>query len=190
MKKISLGAVILLGLALNACTAPPVDDMNRARDAVIRAENDADAVAYAPNTLVRARDALVRMESEADAKRYDAAKNFAAEAISNAEKAIADGKTGLERAREEASRLINSLRDLLAETSAAINAVRENNMQLDFNALSRDLDTARRTYDEALQSFQANNFLDAIDKAQTVRSLLSSINVRMTETAQAESRKQ
>jgi mannitol-specific phosphotransferase system IIBC component len=164
--------------------------MNRAHDAVIRAENDADAVTYAPNILIRARDALTRMENEADAKRYDAAKNFAAEAINNAERAITEGRTGAGRAREEATRLIDSLSGLLAETLSAINAAREiQGIQLDFDALMNEMDLARRAYEAARQSIQANNFLEAINQGQTVRSLLSGINTMLTGAAQVISRK-
>ena len=183
-------AIIIFSLILAACSLPPTEEMNRALDAVTRAENDANAVAYAPNALIRAREALTRMQSEADAKRYDAAKNHAFEAISNAERAIADGKTGLARARDEAMSLINSLSGPLAETAGAINAARQvQNIQLDLDALSRDMGFARRTYDDARQSFQDDNYMDAIARAQAVRSILSGINARINEAAQATTRK-
>ena len=192
MKKIIiLGVIIIIGMALAACSTPPTEEMQRAQDAVFQAESDANAVAYAGNTLVRARDALARMENEVEAKRYDAAKEFAAEAISLAERAITDGRTGRERARSEAENLLESLGDLLAETISALNAARQvENLILDFDAISQDLDLARRTYDEAWQSLEGNNFQDAIAKGQYARSLLSSINLRISEAAQATSRKQ
>ena len=82
---------ILLIILLAACAAPPTEEMERAQDAVARAENNANAVRYASNTLVRARDALGRMQIEADARRYDAARSLAAEAIELAERAIDEG---------------------------------------------------------------------------------------------------
>ena len=184
-------AIIVFGLILAACAMPPTEEMNRAQDAVIRAENDADAVKYAGNTLIRASDALTRMQSEADAKRYDAAKNYAAEAITNAERAIADGKTGAARAKDEATLLLNSLPGPLAETASALSAARQvKNINLDFEALSGDLDSARRTYGEAQQNLAANNYRDAIIKGQSVRSALSDINARISEAAVETSRKQ
>ena len=189
MKKYFTALIIIFALA--ACVAPPLEDMNKAQDAVTRAENDADAVMYAPNTLIRAREALTNMQSEADAKRYDAAKNYAAEAIANAERALVEGKAGAARVRDEAANLINSLSGPLAETSSAVNAAKEvQNIQLDFDLLSQDMDTAERTYSDAQQSLQANAYREAITRAEAVRSLLSDINTRLSEAAQATSRKQ
>ena len=193
MKKLKtiFPAIFILALILAACAMPPTEEMNRAQDAVIRAENDADTVNYAGNTLNRARDALTRMQSEADSKRYDAAKNYAAEAVSAAERALSEGKTGAARAKDEAWLLVNSLQGPLTETSAALNAARQvPNLILDFDTLSGDLDTAYRTHDEAQQSLAADNYRDAVTKAQNVRSLLSDINVRITEAAVETSRKQ
>jgi len=98
-------ALVLAMLAIG-CAKPPTEDMNNAAEAVTRAENDKDAVTYAFNSITRAKDALARMNVEADAKRYDAAKSYAAEAIAAAERAIADGRAGAERARNEASALV------------------------------------------------------------------------------------
>ena len=193
MKKFYSGLPLLfvLVIVMTACATPPLDEMNKAQDAVIRAESDIDAVIYGQNSLIRANDALARMKSEADAKRYDAAKNYASEAINNAENAIAEGKTGAARAKEEAADFINSLRGPLGETSAALNNARKvNNIQIDFDTLSRDMDSANRIYGEAQQSFQSNYYTEAIGKGQTVRSLLSSINTRLSEAAQDTNRKQ
>ena len=193
MKKIAITfqVVLVLGLAMAACSSPPIEEMNRAQDAVTIAENDVNAVIYAGNTLVRAKDALDKMQSEADAKRYDEAKNYAAEAIMNAERAIADGRSGRERAREEAGNLFNSLSGAFAEIQSAINAAKGvPNLLLDFNAVEQDLALARRTYDDALLSLRNENYPDAIAKGQTVRSLLSSINTRINEAAVETNRKQ
>ena len=174
-----------------ACATPPIDDMNRAQDAVLRAENDANAVNYASPTLLQARDALSRMQAEADARRYDAARNLAAEAISHAERAIADGRAGAARAREEAENVIRNLDDLMAQTSTAVsNARRVPNTQIDFNAISREMDLAQRALDETKQSFQAGNYRDVISRGQIIRSMLSDINSRLIEAIQATSRKQ
>jgi len=187
---IILPVILIIGLIFSACARPPTEEMDKAKDAVIRAENDADAVTYAGNTLILARDALARMQSEADAKRYDAAKNYAAEAINAAEKAIADGKTGAVRARDEATNLVNSLSGSLAETSSSLDTARQQkNLNLNFDALSGDLESARRSYDRSRQSLAANNYKEAISDGQNARSLLAGINARLTEAAQATSRK-
>ena len=191
MKKIAIALTVLFILAIASCASPPIEEMNRARDAVTMAENDANAVIYAGQTIDRAKDALSMMQGEAEAKRYDEAKNYANEAIMNAERAIADGKNGRDRAREEAISLLNSLSGPLAEAQNALNAAREvPNLLLDFDAVERDMNLARRTYDEARQSFQNENYLDAVAQAQSVRSLLASINTRINEAAMDTNRKQ
>ena len=174
-----------------ACATPPIDDMNRAQDAVLRAENDANAVNYASPTLLQARDALSRMQAEADARRYDAARNLAIEAINHAERAIADGRAAEIRAREEAENVIRNLEELMTQTSNAINNARQvPNLQIDFNAISREMDLAQRAFDETRQSFQAGNYRDVISRGQIIRSILSDINSRLAEAVQATSRKQ
>ena len=191
MKKLRLFLPLLfvLSLALFACATPPTEEMNRAHDAVIRAENDADAVTYAPTTLIRARDALVRMQVEAEAKRYDEARNFANEAINSAERAISEGRTGAGRARDEATRLIDSLAVPLAETETAVNAARGRPLLVDYNTLRGEMDSTRRTYEDARRDLQATNYQDAINRGQIVRSNLAAINAQLTGAAQAITRK-
>ena len=191
MKISNIIFTFILVFVLAACSKPPTEKMNEAQDAVIRAENDADAVTYAPNVLVQARSTLSSMKSEADIKRYDSAKELAEKAINLADKAIADGKTGAGRAKDEAANLVNSLAGSLAETENALNAARQaNNIRADFDALSLDLEAARQGGNEARQSLQANNYQDAVSKGQSVRSLLAGINSSITEAALDSSRKQ
>jgi len=193
MKRIINAIIVVFGLvlAISACSAPPTEEMQKARDAVTRAENDADAVAYAGNSVVHARDALTRMQEEADSKNYDTAKEFALEAINSAEKAIADGQSAKERSKTEASALLDSVQSSLAETSNAIdNAKNIPNIPLDFDALTQDTNEARETYGEAQQSFQDGNNPDAIAKGQSVRGQLSDINTKINEAAFDTSRKQ
>jgi hypothetical protein len=79
----------------------------------------------------------------------------------------------------------------LAETQSAIdNARNVPNILLDFNTLNKDMDQAREIYDEAQESFQAGNNLDAIAKGQSDRALLSDINARINNAAFDTSRKQ
>ena len=192
MKRISLviTAILALGLILASCATPPIDDMNRARDAVMRAENDANAVAYASNTLLQARGALDRMQTEADARRYDTTRSLAAEAISLAERAIADGRAGAARAQGEAENVVRDLGQLLNQTSNNIDAARRTgNLPLDFNAISREMDIARNGYEETRQSLAAGNYRDVISRGQIIRSILSDINERLGGTVRIASRK-
>lgn len=185
---ITFSVVFILGLA--ACSTPPTEKMKEAEDAVIMAESDPDAVAFAGNTLIRARDALTRMQGEADAKRYDTARNFADEAITLADRAIAEGKNATNRAMDEAASLINNLADLISETSNALKAASGvPNLQLDLNPLFNDLNLAQGIYEEALRSFQSENYSDISGKVQTARALLANINNSLSRATQATSRK-
>ena len=191
MKRFIIGLLIILVFGLmGSCKAPPKEEMEKAHDAVTRAENDADAVTYASGILVRARDALTRMQNEADAKRYDAAKTYAAEAITQAERAIAEGKSGAARAKDEATTLISSLAAPLAETAGALDAAwRTEKLQLDFASLTSDMEAARRNYNDAQISLQNSRYRDAISQGQSARSLLSGINAALTESVTAVSKK-
>ena len=192
MKKLGIVFLIILIFTLVcACSTPPKEEMEKAHNAVTRAENDADAVTYASSSLVRARDALTRMQNEADAKRYDAAKTYAAEAVTHSERAIAEGKTGAARIKDEAENLISGLAGPLAETSNSLDAaLKAKDLRLDFPALTTDMESANRTYSDARQSLQGSRYRDAISQGQTVRSLIAGINAALTEGVLAVARKQ
>jgi hypothetical protein len=174
-------AVLILA---GACARPPTEEMDSAAAAVARAENDAEAVIYAGNTLTRARDALNRMRVEAEAKRYDAAKSYAAEAAAAAEKAVLDGRAGAARAREDAAAMISTAKDALAETGGALDKARTvPGIRLDFDALDRDLESARLTAAQAELDFAGNNYRDALDKGRSARAALSDISTRISAAA-------
>jgi hypothetical protein len=181
-----LGTTLLAG----GCAKPPTEEMEAATAAVTRAENDSDAVTYAGNTLARARESLNRMQTEADSKRYDAAKSYAAEAIAAADKAVADGRSGAARAREEAASLVASVQAGVTETGTAIRAAQTSGkVGLDFSAINRDFETVRRTVDQAEVSLAGNRYQDALDKGRNARAGLSDINQKLSAAATAASRK-
>ena len=189
MKLIKTGCVIIVfSLICAACAQPPRAEMNSAIDAVTRAENDADAVLYAPNVLIRARDALDRMQVEADSKRYDSTRTYAAEAISAADRAIADGRAGAIRTRDEATALIAGLRPAIAETEQRIRAARSAGLNLDFPALNRDFENVRIDADQAEISLFANLYQEALERGRSAQSGLNDINQRLSDAAMAVSR--
>jgi len=170
---------IILALVL-ACAKPPLADMESAREAVFRAENDENAAQFAGSSLARARDALKLMESEADSKRYDAAKTHAMEAIAAAEKAIADGQAASVRARDEAASLLSSLKPEIEETSRNVNGARYSQLNLDFDQLDREISGAYNKADQAERDQAQGRYQDAIDTAMGVRSDLYGINQRIS----------
>jgi PBP1b-binding outer membrane lipoprotein LpoB len=185
-----VSAVLAASLLWAGCAKPPVAEMEAAATAVTRAENDADAATYAGSALSRARDALNRMKAEAESKRYDTAKSYAAEAISAADKAVADGKAGAARAREEASALVNSVKTSLVETEKSIGSAKAvKNINLNFNSIDRDFENARRTTVQAEASLGGANYQDALDKGRSARGILSDITTKIAGATVSVSRK-
>jgi hypothetical protein len=191
MKKLSGVLFVLFAAALlaAACAKPPTEEMDKAIDAVTRAESDADAINYAGNTLLRARDALTRMQEEANSKRYDSARSLAAEAVAAAEKAISDGKSAAARAREDAASLLNGLKTTAVETESAFNNARQQGINIDAAALGGDLQRAKDTINAAQSNFDVGSYEDASSKCRIARSDLENIKARIAEAAQVVSRK-
>lgn len=168
---------ILIPIFLAAgCAKPPIAEMDNAREAVFRAENDADAVQYGSSSLSRARDALRLMQSEADSKRYDAARVNAAEAVAAAEKAIVDGKTGAVRMKNDAASVISGLKQEIDDTNKNVSAARYSLLDLDYDSLDNSLRQAYSGYDQAEAAQSDGRYQDAVNKAMEVRSNLFGIN--------------
>jgi hypothetical protein len=188
---------ILLGIWLvattlfwAACAKPPLAEMDAAESAVIRAESDSDAAVFSGSSLVRAREALALMREEAASKRYEAAKNYAAEAIAAADKAISDGRAASARARQEAAVLLATVKASLEETGQAIgNAKTVENIDLDFNAVDQDFDAACRTTDQAEASLEADRYQDSMEKSRTARGILGDLSSKIAGAAVVVSRK-
>ncbi|MFP3043910.1 DUF4398 domain-containing protein [Treponema primitia] len=182
--------VLALSVFLSACAKPPTEEMDNATAALTRAENDPDAVAYGSSSIIRARDALANMKSEAAAKRYDAAKTYAQEVINATERAISDGKAGAQRARDEASNLLTGVRASLGETQKNIDAAKGvKNIQLDFDSINGDFNTAKTQTDQAQTALNTGDYPGSSSKSQSARSLLGNINTKITQASIATSRK-
>jgi len=167
---------LIISILFIGCAKPPLDEMAAAREAVFKAENDSDAVEFAGATLARARASLRLMQEEADAKRYDSARTHAADAISAAERAIAEGRSGTQRTVTETDSLISTLRTEIEETSRNVNGARYSNLRLDYDALDKALVDAHETTDQAEADQAAGRHQQALDRARVVRSSLSDIN--------------
>ncbi|AEF84233.1 putative lipoprotein [Treponema primitia ZAS-2] len=188
--RINIILFVLLALSLVGCAKPPTAEMDNAIAAVTRAENDPDAIAYGSSSLARAREALSNMQAEAGAKRYDGAKTYAQEAINAADRAIADGKTGAQRARDEAATLVNGARTALTETEKNITAAKGvKNLGLDFDGISQDFNSAKNLVDQAQGSLSTGNYPDCVSKSQSARSILGNIDTKISQASIATSRK-
>jgi hypothetical protein len=179
MKLSYIPFICFLLLIFYGCAKPPVAEMTSAREAVFRAENDSGAVAFGGAFLARARDELRLMEAAADSKQYDTAKAHAAEAIIAAERAITDGRTSAVRAREEAASLLADLKPEIDETARNVAGARNSNMDLDYNALDRDITRAYERADLAQADHSAGRYQDALEKSKSVRADLFDINQKV-----------
>jgi hypothetical protein len=183
-------AALVLAIFATGCSKPPTEEMNNAIEAVTRAENDADAVTYAGGSISRAKEALTRMQTEADSKRYDAAKAYANEAIAAAERAITEGRAGAERARSEAVALVSQLRPMIADTEQGLSAAEAAKLELDYNALGRELDDAIYNTDEAQSAISGGRYANALERGRIARIGLNSINQQLSIATLSVTRKQ
>jgi len=174
---------------MTGCTKPPTEEMNKAEEAVARAENDPDAVNFAGNLILRAKDSLDLMRQEADAKRYESALNYAADAITLAERAINEGRADASKARDEATNIVSNLNPQILDTERRIDAAKEAELPLDFDTIDRDFDTAKRNYDQARSALSSNRYQEAIFLSNNVRAGLNGINQKLGTTAMAVTRK-
>jgi len=185
----TLCVALVLAMLAMGCAKPPTEEMDKATEAVTRAENDSNAVTYAGGSIARARDALTRMNAEASAKRYDAARSYAAEAIAAAERAINDGRNEAERAKNEAANFIANLKPLLAETEQGINAARAARLPLDFKSIDNDFNEARTNTAQAEAAYAAARYRETIERGRTARVLLNGINEELSTATFAVTRK-
>jgi len=176
----SLIFVFLCTLALmTGCTKPPTEEINNAEEAVARAENDPDAVNYSGNLLQRAKDSLALMYEEVDAKRYDAAINYANDAVTLAERAINEGRAEAGRARQQAINSLAEVRPHLLETEKRIENAKSAKLPLDYGSIDSELYSAQKTYDQAQSALSGNRYQESIFLSTNVRSTLSGINQKL-----------
>ncbi len=188
----AVGAIILAILAIGAvsCAKPPVAEMEAATQAMTRAEADADARDYAPDSLAKARDLIARMQAESADKRYEEAKALATEAAQAADKAIQDGASGKAKAKNDAAALVSTTKATVAEVEQAFAAAKKvRRIVLDAAALDRDITDTAKAIAAAESDTAKADYKAAIAKAQGARSALAGIQKRIADAVQAASRK-
>lgn len=191
MKPLSLALVVMLAaLAAVSCAKPPTAEVEAAKAAVARAEQDKDAQVYAPDSLRRATDALARMDAELQAKRYDAVKALAAEAGQAADKAIADGKANKERVKTQATSLSGAVKAALAELDTALAAAKKvRGVKLDFKALDAEVAAQKDAAAAAEGAIGKGEFKQAADAFQAIQARVADIQARIAEAVRAVSKK-
>lgn len=186
------GVLVILAviLAVAACAKPPTEEIDAANSALTRAEADADARQYAPESIARARSLVERMQAEVEAKRYDSAKSLAIEAKTAAEKAITDGAAAKRRAEADASSAISNAKNLLNEVEQALRAAGNvRGISLDIPAAGRDISSAAQAISSAEADFTGADFAGAKSKADDARSALAGIQRRIADAVQAATRR-
>jgi hypothetical protein len=184
-----IAAAAAISIASGACAKPPVEEMDAARTAVTRAENDPAVTVYTMTILSRAREALSNMQAEADAKRYDAARNYAAEAITNAEKAITDARTAASRARDDSAAAISALKNAISETGIAIEQGKKNNLGLDWNGIDGNYSSAQETAAMAENAAEDSRHREAVEQSNAARTSLSQITAQIAGASLSTTRK-
>ena len=184
-----IAAAAAISIGAGACAKPPVEEMDAARTAVTRAENDPDVTVYTMTTLSRAREALSNMQAEADAKRYDAARNYAAEAITNAEKAISDARSAVSRERDNSAAAISALKNAITETGAAIAQGKRNNLGLDWKGIDGSYGSAQETASLAESDAASSRHREAVEQSNAARTMLSQITAQISGASLSTTRK-
>jgi hypothetical protein len=176
----SLIFVLLVSMSLiTGCARPAIDEMNAAEEAVSRAENDPDAVSYSGNLIAQAKDSLAMMYDEADAKNYNAAINYANDAIAFAERAINEGSGQAWLKKNEATAIMSNLGAQIMETGQRIETAKAANLPLDFNSIDSDFNSAQSTYNQARSAMSGNRYQEAIFLSNSVRAGLNAVNQKL-----------
>ena len=189
MQTILAFTVLIMAIFTLGCAKPPTEEMEKAVEAVARAENDNNAVTYAANSISRARDALARMHVEAASKNYDAAKSYAAEAISIAERAINEGKAGADRARNEAAALVAEIKPMVIETERGINTAKAAGLPLNFEDIAVTFSIASSSAEQSEIALNNGRYDDSLKMGRSARSDLNSINQKLSNAVISVSRK-
>lgn len=181
-----LTLVVLSMFGIASCAKPPLAEMEAANAAFTKADADADAKAYAPESLAKAREIVARMKSESDAKRYDAAKSLAKEATEASEKALRDGAAAKQKAKDDSGAAVQAAKAALTEVRQALASAKGvRRVKLDFKAMDQDVQNAARDISSAEGDVSKSDFRAALAKAQTARTKLADVQQRISEAVRA-----
>jgi hypothetical protein len=185
-RKLLLAFVALSILVIGSCAKAPLAEMEAANAAFTKADADADAKAYAPESLSKAKDIVSRMKTESDAKRYDAARSLAKEATEASEKAMRDGSAAKLKAKDDSGAAVKAAKDALAEVRKAFAAAKGvRRIKLDVKAVDQDVQDAAKGISAAEGDVSKSDYRAALAKAQTARTKLADVQQRISEAVRA-----
>jgi hypothetical protein len=176
-KNLWFGLVLIAGLVMFAgCAKAPQMEIDAAR-AALEAAKAAEAAEYAPRALATANDAINTMDAELQAQQkkfalfrsYKKAKEMCAAAKTAGDQAAQTAAAEKEKARQEATNLINTAKTTLEEVKAMLaKAPRGKGSQADIKALESDLAGAEMQLVEVENVFASGKYLQAKAKANSV----------------------
>ena len=183
-------ALSMVLLLIIACAKPPTEEIEAAESALARAEADADAREYAPESLVRAQNLVDRMRAAVDAEDYDLARNLAQDAVAAAGKAITDGAAAKETARNNASAAISGAKSLFTEVENSLSGAKNvSGISLDISAIEKDISAAAQIISAAENDFANADYATAQSKAKDAQSALADIQRYIADAVQKVTRR-
>jgi hypothetical protein len=168
---------LIVAASVVGCAKPPQAEIDSAKQALSTASASQDVKTYAPESLASAREAASAMEAEltvqeekfALTRKYDKAKQLAADAKTAADRAVSDAASAKERARNEASQLIASVRQALTDVRGMLDSMpKGKGTAADIAAIRADVDGAESQLMQADSTFASGDFLDAKAQAEAV----------------------
>lgn len=183
MRKILFGIMLIALVFAVGCAKPPEQAMQAAKAAIEQAKQ-AEADAYAPDSLKAAEDLQGQLDAEiklqADKfalfRNYKKAEELCASIKTAGEKALADAKEQKEKVKNEAKALIEECKAGLTEAEEMLaKAPKGKGTQQDLEALKGDLTGAKTSLGEAETAFNGERFLDAKAKAEAVKNTVGNV---------------
>ena len=185
MKNVLLAISLILGfgLVLAGCASAPTEEIN-ATKAAIASIQTGDVKTYAPESLKAAEDglnkALAAIQAQdgkfAMTRDYKQASAMLKSAKELVEKAKGDAQLAMTKAKADAEAAIAALPQMIEEAKKALaKAPKGKDTKADLEAMQNDLKLAEEALNEASTALSQSKYNDALAKADSAKSMASSI---------------
>ncbi len=186
MRRMWFVGVLVAGLAVAAagCASPPQADIDAAKAATDKATT-AGAAEYAADSLKAAQDAQAALEAELKAqadkfalfRSYTKAAELAGAAKTAGEKAEQDAVAGKEKAKNEATALIEEAKTALTQAQEMLaKAPKGKGTAADLEAMKADLAVAETSINDANTAMGGERYLEAKAKAEAAKNAATSVS--------------
>jgi len=185
MKNVLLAISLILGfgLVLAGCASAPTEEIN-ATKAAIASIQTGDVKTYAPESLKAAEDglnkALAAIQAQdgkfAMTRDYKQASAMLKSAKELVEKAKGDAQLAMTKAKADAEAAIAALPQMIEEAKKALaKAPKGKDTKADLEAMQNDFKLAEEALNEASTALSQSKYNDALAKADSAKSMASSI---------------